>query len=42
MSTEYFLSKMRSPVLIDTRGIIDIHAAEKTGLIFRGLGRGKI
>ena len=39
---EYFLSKMRSPVLIDTRGIIDIHAAEKTGLIFRGLGRGKI
>jgi len=39
---EYFSSKMRSPVLIDTRGIIDIHAAEKTGLIFRGLGRGKI
>jgi nucleotide sugar dehydrogenase len=39
---EYFSSKMRSPILIDTRGIIDIQEVEKTDLIFRGLGRGKI
>lgn len=39
---EYFSSKMRTPVLIDTRGIINIQDIEKTGLIFRGLGRGKI
>ena len=38
---EYFASKMKSPILIDTRGVIDIQAAKKAGLIFRGLGRGK-
>ncbi len=39
---EYFASKMKSPIVVDTRGIIDIHAAKKSGLVFRGLGRGKI
>ena len=39
---EYFTSKMKSPIIVDTRGIIDIHAAKKAGLVFRGLGRGKI
>lgn len=39
---EYFISKMKSPIIVDTRGIIDIHAAKKAGLVFRGLGRGKI
>ena len=39
---EYFVSKMKSPILIDTRGIIDMDAAKKAGLIFRGLGRGTI
>ena len=39
---EYFSSKMKSPVLVDTRGIMDIHAVKKSGLVFRGLGRGKI
>jgi nucleotide sugar dehydrogenase len=39
---EYLASKMKSPILIDTRGVIDIHTAKKAGLIFRGLGRGKI
>ena len=39
---EYFLSKMKSPIIVDTRGIIDMHAAMKAGLIFRGLGRGRI
>lgn len=38
---DYFASKMKSPILIDTRGLIDIHEAKKAGLIFRGLGRGK-
>jgi len=38
-----FLStKMRTPILIDSRGVIDQHAAKKANLIFRGLGRGKI
>ena len=33
-------SKSKSLVVIDTRGIIDIHAAKKAGLIIRGIGRG--
>ena len=36
-----FSSKLKDPILIDTRGIIDPESARKTGLIFRGLGRGK-
>ena len=32
--------KMKTPILIDTRGIIDPIAANKSKLIFRGLGRG--
>ena len=39
---EYFATKMKSPILIDTRGIIDINEAKKAGLIFRGVGRGTI
>ena len=38
---EYFVSKMKSPILIDTRRVIDTQTAKKAGLIFRGLGRGK-
>ena len=37
-----FATKMKTPVLIDARGIIDVHAAKKAGLIFRGIGRGGI
>ena len=33
--------KMKHPILIDTRGIIDPSKAESTKLIFRGLGRGQ-
>lgn len=33
-------SKSKSLVVVDTRGIIDIHAAKKAGLIIRGIGRG--
>ena len=37
-----FLSaKMRTPIVVDSRGIFDYHAAKKARLIFRGLGCGK-
>lgn len=41
IGAEYFAAKMKTPILVDTRGIIDMHAARKAGLIFRGLGRGR-
>ena len=34
-------NKMKSPILVDTRGIIDPMDAKQAKLIFRGLGRGK-
>ena len=36
----FLKSKMKTPIVIDSRGIIDKHAATKSGLIFRGIGRG--
>ena len=33
-------SKMKSPVLVDTRGIISPESVKKENIIFRGLGRG--
>lgn len=33
-------SKSKSLIVVDTRGIMDIHAARKAGLIIRGIGRG--
>ena len=33
-------SSMKNPILIDTRGIVDPVDAQKSKLIFRGLGRG--
>ncbi len=35
-----FKTKMKTPIVIDSRGIIDMHAAKKAGIIFRGIGRG--
>ena len=32
--------KMKTPIFIDTRGIIDINYAKNNGIIFRGIGRG--
>ena len=32
-------TKMKTPILIDSRGIIDISSADNAGLVFRGLGR---
>ncbi len=37
-----FASKLKTRVLVDARGIIDIRAAKKAGLIFRGIGRGGV
>ena len=34
-------SKMKNPILIDTRGIIEPSLAKNSKLIFRGLGRGE-
>jgi len=31
---------MKTPILIDSRNVIEIRAAKKAGLIFRGIGRG--
>ncbi len=42
LDLENLRKKMNTPILIDSRGIIDDHVAKKAGLIFRGLGRGKI
>ena len=33
-------TKMRVPILIDSRGVIDTNSAKDAGLVFRGLGRG--
>jgi len=33
---------MKTPILIDSRGVVNQDTAKKAGLIFRGLGRGKI
>ena len=33
-------SKMKTPILIDTRGVIDPVIAKNNKLVFRGLGRG--
>ena len=32
-------TKMKTPILIDSRGVIDISSANDAGLVFRGLGR---
>ena len=32
--------KMKTPIFIDTRGIIDMDLAKNSGVIFRGIGRG--
>ena len=37
-----FTSKMKTPVIVDARGIVNVHAAKKAGLIFRGIGRGGV
>ena len=38
----FLKTRMKTPILIDSRGVVNQHAAKAAGLIFRGLGRGKI
>ena len=38
----FLKSKMKNPIVIDSKNIIDQHLAKKTGLIYRGIGRGKL
>lgn len=37
----FLISKMKTPIVIDARRIIDYHSSKKSGLIFRGIGCGK-
>ena len=34
-------TQMRTPIVVDSRGVIDRDAAKKAGLIFKGLGQGE-
>lgn len=36
----FLASKLNTPIVIDTRGILDVHATKKAGLVYRGIGRG--
>jgi len=36
------VSKMKTPIIIDTRGLFDPHVVKKAGLIYRGIGRGGV
>ena len=38
--TCHYSKKMKTPILIDTRGIVEPTRATQNKLIFRGLGRG--
>jgi len=42
LEPSFLASRMKTPIVVDSRGIIDPRAAKKAGLIFRGLGRGNI
>ncbi len=37
-----FAAKMKTPIVIDSRGVIELKAAKKAGLILKGIGRGGI
>ena len=39
---KFLKSKLRNPIFIDTRCVLDQHEAINAGLIYRGLGRGKL
>ena len=39
---KFLKSKLRNPIFIDTRCVLDQFEAINAGLIYRGLGRGKL
>ncbi|MBI3842880.1 MAG: nucleotide sugar dehydrogenase [Thaumarchaeota archaeon] len=42
LSPTLLASKMTTPIIVDSGGLLDAVAAKKAGLIFRGIGRGGI
>jgi nucleotide sugar dehydrogenase len=40
ISSNLLSSKMKNPIVIDTRGLLNLDEVKKSNLIFRGLGRG--
>ena len=38
----FLVSKMKSPIVIDTRSSFDPHVAKKAGITYRGIGRGGV
>ena len=42
LEPSFLKSKMKTPVVIDSKCIIDQYDAKKSGLVYRGIGRGKI
>ena len=42
LDPSFLKSKMKTPIVIDSKCILDQYVAKKSGLIYRGLGRGKI
>jgi len=41
LEPQFLKSKMKNPIVIDSKNIIDQHLAKSVGLIYRGIGRGK-
>ena len=41
LSPSFLLTKLKSPIVVDCTGIIDPKSAFDSGLIYRGIGRGK-
>ena len=41
LDPSFLYAKMRTPIVVDSRGIIDQNSAKKAGLIFKGLGKGE-
>ena len=39
ITPSFLKSTMKSPIVIDTRGVFDVFAAKESGLVFRSLGR---
>ena len=41
LEPSFLSNKMRTPIVVDSRGVIEQKSAKKAGLIFRGLGKGE-
>ena len=40
LDINFLSSKMKNPIVIDTRGVLNLDEVKKSNLVFRGLGRG--